>query len=197
MRELSPRRKRAVDTVFAVRRAWYRLRYPRLEMGEGVLFIGRLRLKAGTRLVLGDRVRVRSEVIVNGGGTVTVGTDTLLNGCWLGARQSVSVGRWCLISDCNVSDNDFHNLLPGDRHGPLSPKAVSPVVIGDNVWVGARAIVLKGSNIGSDSVIGSGAVIRGVVSEGVVMAGNPAEVVRKFTADERRSGPAAKRDVPP
>jgi len=190
MRALSPGAQRLLGAGFAVRRAWYRLRYPRLEIGAGVLFIGRLKLRAGTRLVLGDRVRIRKTVIVNGGGTVVVGPDTLLNGCWIGAREAVSVGAWCLISDCNISDNDFHNLLPRERHGELSPKAVGPVEIGDNVWVGARAIVLKGSRLGADSVIGSGAVVRGPVPEGVVMAGNPAQIVRRFTTDERTARPS-------
>ena len=190
MRELTPPVRRVLNLVFAVRRGWYRVRYPSLEIGSGVLFIGRLRLRAGTRLVLGDRVRIRRTVIVNGGGRVEVGPDTLLNGCWIGSRELVTVGARCLISDCNISDNDFHNLLPRDRHAPLGPKAVRPVRIADNVWVGARAIVLKGSRLGADSVIGSGAVVRGEVPEAVVMAGNPAQIVRRFTDEERRPGPA-------
>ncbi len=185
MREFSPRVRRVLDLAFAVRRGWYRMRYPHLEIGEGVLFIGRLRLRAGTHLVLGDRVRVRRTVIINGGGQVVIGSDTLLNGCWIGARQRVTVGERCLISDCSISDNDFHNLLPRDRHSPLVAKAVSPVRIADNVWVGARAIVLKGSRLGTDSVVGSGAVVRGEVPEAVVVAGNPAEIVRRFTDRER------------
>ena len=185
MRSLSPLVRGLLGPVFAVRRAWYRVRYPRLTMGDDVLIIGRLRLREGTTLVLGDRVRIRQKVIINGGGTVTVGSDTLLNGCWIGAQQSVQVGDWCLISDCSVVDTDYHNLLPGQRHERLSPKAVAPIRIGTNVWIGARAIVLKGSVIGPDSVIGSGAVVRGVVPDGVVMAGNPAQVVRTFTAQER------------
>src|SRR4051794_20266169 len=75
-----------LDAAFAARRAWYRLRYPRLEVGKDVLFIGRLRLRAGTRLVLGDHVRIRKTVIVNGGGEVRIGAHTLLNGCWVGTQ---------------------------------------------------------------------------------------------------------------
>jgi acetyltransferase-like isoleucine patch superfamily enzyme len=119
---------------------------------------------------------------------VRVGAHTLLNGCWVGSRESVTIGDWCLVSDCAISDTDYHNLVPRDRHGPLSPKAIAPVRIGDNVWVGARAIVLKGTTIGDDSVVGSGGVVRGAVPEGVVVSGNPAEIVRTFTAEERALG---------
>ncbi len=185
MRTLPASVQPVADSVFAARRAWYRSRYPRLEIGEGVMFIGRLRLRGGTRLVLGDNVRIRQNVIVNGGGTVTVGHDTLLNGCWIGSASSVDVGPWCLVSDCNISDTDYHNLLPAQRHLALTSKAVAPVTLGRNVWVGARAIVLKGTSIGDDSVVGSGAVVRGTVPAGVIVAGNPAEIVRTFTAEER------------
>jgi acetyltransferase-like isoleucine patch superfamily enzyme len=185
VRTLPPAVQPVADSVFAARRAWYRRRYPNLVVGDGVLFIGKLRLRGGTRLVLGDDVRVRQEVIVNGGGTVTVGHDTLLNGCWIGAADRVDVGAWCLVSDCNISDTDYHNLLPAQRHTALTPKAVSPVTLGRNVWVGARAIVLKGTTVGDDTVIGSGAVVRGTVPAGVVVAGNPAVVVRTFAPDER------------
>jgi acetyltransferase-like isoleucine patch superfamily enzyme len=174
---------------FGLRRTYYRLRYRRLEVGPGVLFIGKLRLARGTRLVLGPNCRIRQTVIVNGGGAVTVGANTLLNGCWLGASERIDIGEWCLISDCNISDTDFHNLAPRERHLPPVARATSPVVVGRNAWVGARAIVLKGTAIGADSVVGSGAVVRGEVPAGVVVAGNPAVVVKTFRPDQR-SAPA-------
>ena len=52
------------------------------------------------------------------------------------------------------------------------------MVIGDNVWVAGRATVLKGVSIGADSVVGYGAVVTSDVPAGVVVAGNPARVVR-------------------
>ena len=185
VRTVPPLLSGLVEPVLAVRRVWYRLRYPRLTMGTGVRIAGRLQLHEGTTLILGDRVRILQNVIINGGGTVTVGSDTLLNGCWIGSRQSVEVGDWCLISDCSIVDTDYHNLPPTQRHQKLSAKAEAPIRIGNNVWVGAQASVLKGTTIGSDSVIGFGAVVRGVVPDGVVLTGNPAQVVKTFTAEER------------
>jgi hypothetical protein len=58
-------------------------------------------------------------------------------------------------------------------------------VLGRNTWVGARAIVLKGTTIGDDSVVGSGSVVRGEVPAGVVVAGNPAVVVKTFSPEQR------------
>lgn len=192
----NPLARAAAAGWFGVRRAYYRARYPRrLVMGSGVMFVGKLRIARGTRLVLGDRCRVRKDVVVNGGGVATVGAHTLLNGCWLGASERIEIGAWCLISDANISDTDFHNLSPRERHAAPSEKATAPVVIGRNVWVGARAIVLKGTTIGADSVVGSGSVVRGEVPEGVVVAGNPAVVVKTFGPDERTT-PVTRVDVP-
>ena len=144
------------------------------------MFVGRLRLRGGTRLVLGDRVRVRKQVRVNGGGTVTVGSDTLLNGCWIIAAREVTIGERCLISNSGMLDNDFHNLPPHLRHEPPTPQTQAPIVIEDNVWVGATALVLKGVHIGQDSAVGAGAVVRDDVPAGCVVSGNPAQVVKRF-----------------
>jgi acetyltransferase-like isoleucine patch superfamily enzyme len=181
VRELSGPRGLAVKVVFAVRRQWYRLRYPRLEMGKGVMFVGRLRLRGGTRLVLGDNVRIRKLVRVNGGGTVTVGSDTLLNGCWIICASEVAIGDRCLISNAGILDNDFHNLPPQLRHQPPTAQTRAPVTIAENVWIGASAMVLKGVDIGRDSAVGAGAVVREDVPEACVVSGNPAQVVKRFS----------------
>lgn len=163
----------------------YRLRYPRrLSIGEGVVILGRLRIARGTRLELGDRVRVRGRVIINGGGRVRVGADSLLNGCWILASTEIALGERCLLSDCGITDNDFHNLDPARRHLPPDPSTRRRVCLDDNVWVGAHALVLKGTTIGRDSVVGAGAVVRGEVPAGVVVSGNPARVVKKFDDPE-------------
>jgi acetyltransferase-like isoleucine patch superfamily enzyme len=187
----NPLVRAAAGAYFGLRRGYYRLRYRNLEIGPGVLFIGRLTLARGTRLSLGAHCRIRKTVIVNGGGHATVGEHTLLNGCWIGTSLRVDIGAWSLISDCNISDTDFHNLAPRERHLPATPKALAPVVIGRNAWVGARSVVLKGTTIGDDSVVGSGSVVRGEVPAGVVVAGNPAVVVKTFSPDQRSapSGP--------
>ena len=137
--------------------------------------LGRLKIQEGTRVVLGDRVRVRGRVTINGGGLVTVGADTLLNGCWIGGRTSVTIGAGCLISDCDITDSDFHNLEPSRRHEPPGERTQRPVHLGENVWVGAHAIVLKGSTIGRNSVVGAGAVVRGEVPSDVVVRRQPSQ----------------------
>lgn len=166
---------------FALKRGWYALRWrQRLTLGSGVMLIGRLRLAHGTTLVLGDRVRVRQTVTINGGGRVTVGPDSLLNGCWMLAATEISLGDHCLVSDCGITDNDFHNLPPHLRHDPPTERTRAPVRIGRNVWLGTHSLILKGVTIGDDSVVAAAAVVREAVPPRVVVAGNPARVVKHF-----------------
>ncbi|MBW7965125.1 acyltransferase [Bradyrhizobium sp. BR 10261] len=170
---------------FACCRAWLTLRYGRrLQLGPGIVFKGRLVLGRGVRVSIGANCRIGKRVLITGHGQVTVGKDTLLNGCWIGCAQKVDIGSSCLISDCDIVDTDFHNLPPRLRHAPAVARAVAPVHIGDNVWVGARSIVLKGVTIGDHSVVGAGSVVREDVPPRVVVAGNPAAVVRQFRDDE-------------
>lgn len=171
--------------LFACRRAWLTLRYgQRLQLGPGIVFKGRLVLGRGVRVSIGANSRIGKRVLITGSGQVTIGHDTFLNGCWIGCDQKVDIGSFCLISDCDVVDTDFHNLPPRLRHEPLTARAIAPVHIGDNVWVGARSIVLKGVTIGDHSVVGAGTVVRADIPPRVVVAGNPAAVVKQFRDDE-------------
>ncbi len=61
---------------------------------------------------------------------------------------------------------------------PGAEPGVRPISIGRNVWIAGGATVLKGVTIGEDSVVGYGAVVASDVPAGVVVAGNPARVVR-------------------
>jgi acetyltransferase-like isoleucine patch superfamily enzyme len=112
---------------------------------------------------------------------VEVGSDTLLNGCWVLASERVEIGDWCLISDCGITDNDYHHLDPARRHD-TSGSTTAPVRIESNVWIGLRALVLKGVQVGADSVIGAAAVVREDVPARCVVVGNPAHVVKRFDA---------------
>lgn len=166
--------------MFALRRRYYLLRYPRLRLGRRVEIRGRLRLRRGVRVTIGDGTRLNKLVRFAGPGEVRVGSDCLLNGTWIGSWASVTVGDRCLLSDCELVDTDFHNLDPARRHEPPGPATRQPIVVEENVWVGAHALVLKGVRIGRDSVVGAATVVRSDVPPRVVVIGNPQEIVKKF-----------------
>jgi acetyltransferase-like isoleucine patch superfamily enzyme len=89
----------------------------------------------------------------------------------------ISIGARALLgSQVVIYDSDFHELDPARRREG-TPK-MAPVELGENVFIGDRVMILKGSTIGADSVIGAGSVVVGPIPSGVIAAGNPARVVR-------------------
>ncbi|QOC92603.1 acyltransferase [Micromonospora craniellae] len=174
------RRGVVVRMVFVIKRRWYSLRYPRLTLGRDVEIRGRIRLRRGVRVTIGDRTRLNKLVRFAGPGEVRVGADCLLNATWVGTWTSVTIGNRCLLSDCELLDNDFHNLPPAQRHDPPTSATLAPITVEDNVWIGAHALVMKGVRIGRDSVVGAATVVRTDVPPGVVVIGNPQQTVKKF-----------------
>jgi maltose O-acetyltransferase len=97
--------------------------------------------------------------------------------------------NWIRIGN-NVKIGPRVNLLtaghPVDAAVRISLLEFSkPITIGDNTWLGGNVTVLPGVNIGSNSVIGAGAVVTKDIPDGVVAVGNPAHVMRKITAADR------------
>lgn len=60
------------------------------------------------------------------------------------------------------------------------PPASAPVIIGDDVFIGARAIILKGVTIGDGAVIGAGSVVTKSIPPRVIAAGNPARIIKEI-----------------
>jgi len=130
---------------------------------------------------------------VKGQGRCAVGDYTLLNGALIMSEEEIIIGNHCLISwNVGIADSDFHPLDPEQRKrdcvalSPFSedktrpPVTTRPVRIGNNVWIGMGAMVLKGVTIGDNSVVGAGAVIVKNVPARVVVVGNPARVVKQL-----------------
>ncbi|MEY2558942.1 MAG: hypothetical protein QOE34_2367 [Verrucomicrobiota bacterium] len=129
-------------------------------------------------------------------GTCSIGDFTLMNGALVMAEERIEIGSHCLISwNVGIADSDFHPLEPAQRlidaqalspffkDRPPRPKLrTMPVIIADNVWIGMNATILKGVTIGENSVVAAGAVVTKSVPANVVVAGNPAVVIKTFDA---------------
>lgn len=72
--------------------------------------------------------------------------------------------------------HDYSISVPRRVYGEFVGESL-PVTIGNNVFIGTKAIILKGTTIGDNCIIGAGSVVKGVFPEGVVIAGNPAKVI--------------------
>ncbi|RQG90499.1 sugar O-acetyltransferase [Natrarchaeobius chitinivorans] len=99
-------------------------------------------------------------------------------GCVILDVCRVDIGRNCLFGPSVHVYTASHPLDPADRARGLAYG--EPVSIGDDVWIGGRAVLNPGVTIGDGSVVASGAVVTDDVPEGVVVGGNPAGVVKEL-----------------
>ena len=115
-------------------------------------------------------------------GGVTIGDAVLLApGVRISACDHITIGDSCLIANgVYITDSDWHGLY--DR--VERPLKKTPVSIGCNVWLGDHATVLKGVSIGDNSVVAAQSVVTRDVPENVVVAGNPAVVVKQLDATQ-------------
>jgi acetyltransferase-like isoleucine patch superfamily enzyme len=109
-------------------------------------------------------------------GKLVIGQGTYINRfTMIDVTESVTIGRECMIGpQCYLTDHD-HGFDPSIRRDKQAFVS-APVVVGDNVWIGAGAAVLKGVTIGDGAIIGAGAVVTHDVPAGAVAAGIPARI---------------------
>lgn len=95
------------------------------------------------------------------------------------AGSRIEIGRDCMFAyDIDVRTGDSHSIVESETGKRINPAA--NVRIGDHVWVGTHAILLKGVELPNDCIVASGSVVTKSVDEpGSIVAGNPAHVVRK------------------
>lgn len=142
-----------------------------------------VRIRPGARFAVDGVVSLQRGVrIVVDAGELAIGHGTNINGLTkILVANSVRIGAECTVSwDVQILDNDFHTITVDGRTQP----ATAPITIGDRVWVGTRAIVLKGVTIGEGGIVAAGAIVTRDVPPGAIVAGSPATVIG--TADSWR-----------
>ena len=97
--------------------------------------------------------------------------------------KTVRIGKNTLIGpDCLFVDSDFHAPWPpSERSNYSGDEHDADITIGDNVWFGARCIILKGVTIGENSIVAAGSIVTRNIPPNVMAAGNPARVVKVYS----------------
>jgi maltose O-acetyltransferase len=131
----------------------------------------------------GDRLQVEPPFRCDYGSNVHVGDDVFLNfGCVFLDVCRVTLGDNCMLGPGVHVYTATHPLDPAERASGL--EYGKPVELGGDVWVGGRAVFTPGVAVGDNAVVGAGAVVTDDVPDGVVVAGNPARVVRELDVDD-------------
>jgi acetyltransferase-like isoleucine patch superfamily enzyme len=171
-------------------------------------------ISAGVRLGLGARMinlGPRENVVIDGpsairgilraeaGGTLRVERYVYVgDGALVSSRKAISIGESTLLAHgAQVFDNNSHptatferviqfrRMLGDKRLAATLNIDAAPVNISARCWIGLNSLVLKGVTIGEDTIVAAASVVSKSLGAGVVAAGNPAQVVRELTAEER------------
>ncbi len=175
---------------------WYRLYFwlCGLEYGQGWRFYGRPSMHRckGSKIEIGINFEARSWARANPvgisrpciittlepGSSIIIGNDVGISGGCIAAATSIAIGNRVLIgADVRIMDNDIHPIAAEGRRYAVTNISSAPVVIEDDVFIAAAAIVLKGVIIGKGSIIAAGSVVTNDVPAYTIVAGNPARPV--------------------
>ena len=159
-----------------LRARWFLRRAVRV--GRRAHVLGRPVVDA-TDLVIGDDFKVWSghrTTLISGGGRLRIGHRVFVNvGTTLIAVEQIDVGDdVAFAAEVYVLDSNSHGVEG-------RPHVQAPISIGAGTWLGARAMVLPGVTIGRRVLVAAGAVVTRDVPDDVLVAGNPARVVRPLT----------------
>jgi len=148
----------------------------------------RIVVKSGASVIIGPRVTLNASIWSNpfndGRRTVLfagpdaaihLDEDSGVSASRIIAHQSIRIGRGSLIgAGCLLTDSDMHEIPLGSANSVR----VSPISIGEGVFVGAHTTILKGVEIADHAVIGASSVVTGKIPSGTIAAGNPARPIR-------------------
>jgi len=162
----------------------YLTRYGRRLKLDGICFIGphvtleigkTARVELGRWSWVGHGTKIRCHE-----GVVSIGAKTVMGQeCTISAYQHISIGRECVIADRVMLIDFDHGVVEVER--PIREQGIykRDTRIGNNVWIGYGACILRGVKVGDNAIIGTSAVVTKDVPANAVVAGVPAKIIRK------------------
>jgi acetyltransferase-like isoleucine patch superfamily enzyme len=173
------------------------LRYRCEHTGRNLMLFGEIPFITGTgKIWIGDDVEICGKCTFFTGGNICPDSELRIgNNTFLGFNVQLTVGKRIEIGNnvliaasVRIADNDGHPLDPRrqELHMKVTPEEIKPVIIEDNVWIGERAVVLKGVTIGRGSVIAAASVVTKSVPPMTIVGGNPARVIKEIDGSPER-----------
>lgn len=147
---------------------------------------GKVRIGDNFYFSSGDAVNpigsnLQGAIYVESGASLTIGNDVGMSSTRMWIHDSVKIGDHVKIGGCVlVTDTDAHPMNFMGRRSSNEGTKSAPIVIEDDVWIGAHCVILKGVTIGARSVVGAGSVVTKSIPADCVAAGNPCRVIKKL-----------------
>lgn len=147
---------------------------------------GKVRIGDNFYFSSGDAVNpigsnLQGAIYVENGASLAIGNDVGMSSTRMWIHDSIKIGNHVKIGDCVLmTDTDAHPIDFMARRSSNEGTKSAPIVIEDDVWVGAHSIILKGVTIGARSIIGAGNVVTKNIPADCVAAGNPCRVIKNL-----------------
>lgn len=147
---------------------------------------GKVRIGDNLYFSSGDAVNpigsnLQGAIYVESGASLMVGNDVGMSSTRMWIHDSIKIGDHVKIGGCVLmTDTDAHPMDFMARRSSNEGTKAAPIVIEDDVWIGAHSIILKGVTIGARSIIGAGSIVTKSVPADCVAAGNPCRVIKKL-----------------
>ena len=123
----------------------------------------------------------RTIIVARYGGKIEIEDGFGISGSTIYSTEHIKIGKNATIgANCKIIDNDFHPLDPEQRRQNLNKEYTrrAPILIGDDCFIGMNSIILKGTTIGNNVVVGAGSVVHGTFPDNCIIAGNPARIIK-------------------
>ncbi len=140
-----------------------------------------------TKIHVGNHVTISGSLSIKSGRffddpQLIIGSHTFLgNGCMFTVNRHVEIGEYCNIAGgTTIADSDGHPAEWDRRagHDELTPEEVGDIKIGNHVWIGRDAQILKGVTIGDRAIVGAGSVVISDVPADMTAMGSPARLIK-------------------
>lgn len=181
--------------------AWNQLLEGQLRIGEGSRLNSAtldVREPNGCSLTIGNDSNIEGALVMEKeSASISIGSRTHIGGAsLLAAAERIEVGDDVLVAfQALIMDHNSHSLRFSERSRDVkdwiqgrkdwSNVSVAPIRISNKVWIGVRAILLKGVTIGEGAIVGAGSLVTGDVPPWTIVGGNPAKVIRQLTDEEQ------------
>ena len=160
-----------------------------MTIGQGTGF-SKLHVTWPHQVQIGRGCRLEHDIYFHFDGIYQSGPSILIgDGCFLGSNcefnitNRIEIGNHCQIASGSRFVDHNHGMEPGKLIGGQAQTS-APIVLGEDVWIGANAVILEGVTIGSGAVVGAGAVVTRPVAANTVVGGVPARVIRERSGGE-------------
>jgi acetyltransferase-like isoleucine patch superfamily enzyme len=202
--------RQALDTPWKIwNEAWRWWAYPRVRLlfaingipwGRGWRFYGVpvVQKHRRSQMHFGPGLQLRSSIHSNplgpnhpvimatwrAGAVLEIGDNFAITGGTLCVAEQILIGSNVTVgANTSIVDADFHSLDAEVRKRETSGGKTAPIVIESDVFIGMNCLILKGVTIGRGSVVGAGSVLTRDVPPDVIVAGNPARIIRELVRE--------------